>query len=238
MINKILVKEVDIVDTEPIRNSLLILKSATKSVNDFYALFQAKSTANSRKQDLLRAMLVFACSGLDAIIKQLIKDTLALIIDADQNARKELQKYVDRSLLQKSSGGNEQSMRLIDTMKLAQILTSNNPREDMIDMHVASLCSDSLQSRDQILRIAASFAITKEAIMSDSDTIETAFSARNQIIHEMDVELSDGKNRCERSEGVIKKYCEEILLIGKKFIAVVSGKLDKAEKDSFKRIGE
>ncbi|MDR0591581.1 MAG: hypothetical protein LBG75_03470 [Candidatus Nomurabacteria bacterium] len=233
MIVKIAVEEVDTIENQSTANSALILENTVKSVNDFYALFQVKSTAEGRKQDLLRAMLVFACSGLDAVIKQLIKDSLAGVIDADQGARQEMVKYVSRSVLQKGIGNEpEQNIRQINTDRLADLLISDNPKRDIVSMHVRNLCSDSLQSKDQILKIASSFAITSDAIMGDPDTIRTAFMVRNQIIHEMDVDLSDDRNRRERTEDVIKKYCEEILLVGKKFIAVVSGKLDRAEKEA------
>ncbi len=229
---KITIDTSDIITIPEVRNASIIFTRACKSVNDFYALFQAKRTANSRRQDLLRAMLVFACSGLDAVIKQLVKDSLQRVIELDDGANRELQKYISRRVLQQertdSSGAN---YRQINIDELVRLLVSDNLRQDAVRMHINDLCSDSLQSRDQILKIATAFAITKDAIMEDPDTIRSAFLVRNQIIHEMDADLSNEKNERNRDETIIKRYCEGILLVGKKFIAVVSGKIDKGDTD-------
>jgi hypothetical protein len=58
----------------------------------------AQGTPTDTEQDLLRAMLVFACSGLDSMIKQLIKDALSKVIDQNEGAEVFFRSFIERKI--------------------------------------------------------------------------------------------------------------------------------------------
>lgn len=47
---------------------------------------QAKGMSEEEEQDQLRAMFIFAASGLDSMVKQLARDALPSVIDHDKGA--------------------------------------------------------------------------------------------------------------------------------------------------------
>ncbi len=57
-----------------------------------------RGMTTDEEQDLLRAMLVSAASGLDAMTKQLIREALPIIIQIGKEALAELEKFVTRRL--------------------------------------------------------------------------------------------------------------------------------------------
>lgn len=178
-------------------------------------------------QDLLRAMLLFACSGLDAVVKQLIEDSLSHVLEHDSGAQREFQKFVERRL--KRTATNEDSERggggAFDAGLLAQLLVSFDPRSSLIANLKYHLSSDSLQSRDQLLKVAAHFAITREEIMKKPEQTKRAFDVRNQIVHEMDIDLDAGNQRRERTYPVMAQLCENIISMSSSFIDEVGKKI-------------
>jgi hypothetical protein len=221
-------------DRREIRDAVLIHKRAIDAANKFHALFLklrtgSKGTSSHDEQDLLRAMLVFACSGLDAVVKQLINDALPAVIENDLGAQKEFQKFVERRL-KKGIPLDEKErapsgVQALDTVLLASLLTNQNPREALAKLLTASLTADSLQSRDQLLKVAAHFALTREQVISNDLVTKDAFKARNEIIHEMDVDLDGRKKRRQRTYDVMVGYSENMLSIGAQFITQVERKI-------------
>jgi len=215
-------------DFDELKNAKIVFEHATNSVNQFYKLFQknrkgVKGSTTHVEQDLLRAMLVFSCSGLDAVVKQLIKDSLAAVINKEIGAQQEFQKFIERKM--KKGNIEDKEKFAIDTNWIAAILASSIPRDYLTNALQKNLTDDSLQSRDQLLKIAAHFAITQADVLGDPDTTKKAFDVRNEIIHEMDTNLSGQKKRRQRAEKEMVKYSENILSVGTKFINIVHKKL-------------
>jgi hypothetical protein len=217
-------------DFVELKNAQIVFEHAVSSVNMFYALFQknrkgAKGSTTHEEQDLLRAMLVFSCSGLDAVVKQLIKDALVAVIDKETGAQQEFQKFIER----KMKKGDEKDKTIIDTNWIASIFASSTPRKHMIEALQRCLTDDSLQSKDQLLRAASHFTITQSEILKYDDATKKAFEARNEIIHEMDADLNNRgqgqKKRRVRGAQNMVKYSENILAIGAEFINVVHKKI-------------
>ena len=55
------------------------------------------------------------------------------------------------------------------------------------DLLRAMLTSQSLQSKDQLLRVGSFFDIQSNSITNDPNRLAGIFTARNQIVHEMDI---------------------------------------------------
>jgi len=58
----------------------------------------ASGGTTDEEQDLLRAMLVMATSGLDSMVKQIFRDCLPSLINADEKVRGEIEKYTQRKI--------------------------------------------------------------------------------------------------------------------------------------------
>ena len=177
-------------------------------------------------------MLVVARAGLDAVVKQLIKDTLPKIIMIDSSgndARKEFTKYVERRIKKSNTEVVENRIPQIDVSFIATVLTSPNPKAKLFNYLQEYLSNDSLKNRDQLLRVAAHFAITTDEVLKDFDVTKIAFDARNDIIHEMDVNLKGSKQgrkkRRVRGAPDMVKYTENVLSIGACFINSVEHKI-------------
>ncbi|HEY4512033.1 MAG TPA: hypothetical protein VJH55_04325 [Candidatus Paceibacterota bacterium] len=219
-------------DFSELRNAKIVFEHAINSVNKFYELFQknrkgAKGSTTHVEQDLLRAMLIFSCSGLDAVVKQLIKDALVGVVNKEIGAQQEFQKFIERRM--KRGNLEDKDKSFLDISWVAAIFSSSEPRKYLTDALQKNLTDDSLQSRDQLLKVAAHFAITQGDILKDADDTKKAFDVRNEIIHEMDVDLIGSKQgqkkRRVRSASDMVKQSENILAIGATFINIVHKKL-------------
>jgi len=115
----------------------------------------AQGTPTDLEQDLLRAMLVFACSGLDSMIKQLIPDALPTVIDKNEGAELQFRGFIEKKI------GNDQKLGM-EIMALS--ITSRTPREHTLNRFIAALTQDSLQSKDQIYQITSMFDIASKDV--------------------------------------------------------------------------
>jgi hypothetical protein len=164
-------------------------------------------------EDLLRAMLVFASSGLDAMIKQLISDALPILLQKNDGAIVNFQGYVEKHLLRDQK--NAASL-------MSKSLTSSSPRTHLITWFCEQLSSDSLQSKDQVLQIGSYFDIPSAAITTNIKELEQSFRVRNKIIHEMDVDLGQpGGKRTPRKRDDIVASVNLLLEVAEKFLSEV-----------------
>lgn len=88
-----------------------------------------------------------------------------------------------------------------------------------------SLTGDSLQSRDQLLKVAAHFALTQDDILAADKVTKEAFEARNQLAHEMDIDFRAEHRRRDRAYSDMVRWSENILHVARTFITRVSDKI-------------
>lgn len=226
--NELKIKPLNTYATSECANAETIFRYTNESVSNLYSIYQRdkKSDIRHTDQDILRAMLIFSCSGLDAIIKQLIKDALEIVIIKDRDstgAKQQFQSFVEKKLKKGSFVIDGAEQILVDQKFLAKLLISDQPQKELIISLVKDLMSGSLQSQDELLRVAAYFALTKDGILEDSKTTQEAFKVRNNIIHQMDVDFgTDNKTRYKRNEVEMLKLCKNILSISVDFINAVA----------------
>jgi len=215
---------------EPLRSAYFILKythEATKSFLDSFEKVRkarkAKGTPTDEEQDLLRAMLLFAASGLDATIKQLVRHTLSLVVESDIGARQNLQKYAERRC---SKANMIPSQEHSAAKFLAAIMTHDSPKRAVIEHLVSELTSSSLQSKDQLFRAASHFGIKASEIVTDDSLLDGAFHARNQIAHEMDIDFKQpNRNRVPRRRDDMVQYANILLDVGDGFLAATEKRI-------------
>ena len=205
----------------------LILCNTQDTASSFLHIFEdtrrkrkARGTPTDEEQDLLRAMLIFASSGLDSVVKQLVRDALPSLINVDVGSEKMFQQFVARRL---DRSGD------IDRSLLGELLADKQPRDRLVQNLVSELISGSLQSVEEIMRVAAHFDIPSEKLFSKSELQEfrRIFSARNEIIHEMDVDFNQpNRNRRPRRKQQMIGDTEKIFLVSERFLRNVAAKLD------------
>ncbi|MCK9588149.1 MAG: hypothetical protein M0Q93_02165 [Terrimicrobiaceae bacterium] len=203
-------------------NSLFIIEyeiilRTVESVNNFNLLYKAgrlgsKGPSTHEQQDLYRAMLIFACAGLDVLLKQLIKTKISDIISADKKgANEKFKEYV------KSSINLKDPNKLLNTIALA--LVDQNPKEILMSEYIKYLTRDSLQAKEKIITIILASGFSDKFLSKERlNSLKDVFEVRNQIIHEMDINILDNlsknkgyRKRRQRKAAQIEKYTKIIL---------------------------
>jgi hypothetical protein len=163
-------------------------------------------------------MLVFSTAGLDSMVKQLVRDALPNVINKDTGATEQFKRHIERRIT-KIEG--------IDRRFLADILGDPNPRTRLLDQLVSDLTGGSLQSTEQLSRVAAFFNIPSNRIYDDTQHLSEIFSTRNQIAHEMDIDFSQtNRSRRPRARRTMIQFTNDIFGVSSNFLSQVDSKLD------------
>lgn len=217
------------VSDERISKAHLILKHAHESVHALRTALtgvrgqrSARGALTDEEQDLLRAMLVMATAGLDSMLKQLIRDALPDLVKADVEVAQGLQTFVARKL----RGGVDESSGALAHSFLARILTAELQQKQTIEEYISELTGESLQSTDQLMKAASSLGIGEIIPGSELTRLREIFGARNQIVHELDIDFSGARrNRRSRRMGLVTTQSNIILGLGQKILEKTTEKL-------------
>lgn len=145
---------------------------------------------SDQDQDLLRAMLVFACAGADAAVKALIEDALPALAERDPEVQSQLSKFTARFI---SESG------VVTPRQVAELMSHPiSPREALIQQFVVDLTGGSLQSPSELHRVRAALGVEDQDLTVGINDLRAAFKARNEIIHELD--LSPAHERWARRQ--------------------------------------
>ena len=143
------------------------------------------------------------------MIKQLVRDALSLTIDQSEGAEDNLRTFVARRLARQGT---------VDPGFLSTVLSSRDPRKVLVNELVTDLVSQSLQSKEQVLRAASYFDIPSNLLAPDLKQLGNIFRARNEIVHEMDVDFTQtNRNRRPRRKAQMVKHTTEILRLANAF---------------------
>jgi hypothetical protein len=207
-----------------------ILQYAHDSAEALLAAFESVRVARSagrgrstdEEQDLLRAMLVMSAAGLDSSLKQLIRDCLPDLARVHESVAAELEKYVARQL----RGDQEESETAASTAFLAKLLVAESLREALLERYILSLTGSSLQSAQELAKACNALAVEPQAVGVKVPDLRPIFTARNRIIHELDIDFGTGiRNRFPRSRESMIEYSNTLLEIGEEIIKAVEGNL-------------
>lgn len=174
---------------DPFYPEYTVLSKTVDAVNSFHSLYAdlrvgKAGPSTHQQQDLYRAMLVFACAGLDVFVKQLVERKIPQLVDRDISAKERFLTYVKKGL-------NLEDKKILNTLALA--LIDQSPREVLISEYVSSLSEDSLQSVDELHRVAAASGLDCNVIFTNEkrNILRDAFKVRNEIVHAMDINIDD-----------------------------------------------
>lgn len=77
---------------------------------------------------------------------------------------------------------------------LSKVLATPNPYQRVLESYIAELTGDSLQSPDQLFKAVVALGLDSKGLKLNKGALKPIFVARNQIIHELDIDL-DGERR-------------------------------------------
>lgn len=207
-----------------------ILRHAHESAEGFIQSFAAvrrdreagQGTTTDEEQDLLRASVVFAAAGLDSMLKQLIRDGLTSLVAVDDDVRNGLETFVVRQLRGDPSEGEAASGRKF----LAKVLTAPSRLDELIEQYILDLTGSSLQSADELARTATALGLRVADVGIEKAVLKPIFDLRNQIIHELDINLAaPNRNRESRSRTAMVRNSNVLLELGEKILIGVERKL-------------
>ncbi|MCY4571239.1 MAG: hypothetical protein OXF01_00445 [Gemmatimonadetes bacterium] len=169
-------------------------------------------------------MLTFASSGLDSMIKQLVRDTLAEVINLREGAQAQFKEFVERRLRRGDAP---------DYSFVAGVMASPDPRKHLVDGLVVHLTSRSLQSVEEVLRVGSYFDIPSQKLIPDRNGAREIFSARNQIVHEMDIDFErPNRNRRPRKLQDMKAKTQALFHVAHQFLTEVDARLGSGDDRS------
>ena len=88
--------------------------------------------------------------------------------------------------------------------------------------YVGHLTAGSLQSADELRRIAAAFGLSEDRIKTDFLQLKGIFDIRNKIIHELDINLdAERRNRNTRSKSALVRDANLLLAAGEDLLMAV-----------------
>ena len=197
---------------------------ARRSCESFLRAFDSAMAERGRgapkdeEQDLLRAMLVFACAGLDASIGHLVRDCASDMLTRSPKLREETESFAQDQLGLTREG----------TGFLLRMLSDSEPNihERLVEELMHRRTEQSLQSHEELLRICSYFEIDDKTVRDQILALRDVFHARNAIIHEMDVNfLATNRRRTSRRRDAMVPYTERTLNVAAELIRQTQQKL-------------
>lgn len=159
----------------------------------------SRGTPRDTDKDLLRAAIAFAGAGVDGTLKALLKDappTLVLEHGKSGSAVKAFAK-----------------MLFDEEPKTAlKVLVSEDPTRKLHDKFVQHRTKESLQATSDLQQARAALGLSATGSLSDDsiDELEMAFAARNQIIHEIDLQTPSGRGEWSKHSRTMTSSVSQI----------------------------
>jgi hypothetical protein len=184
-----------------------------------------RGISTDEEHDLLRAMLVTAASGLDSMLKQLIKDALPTLIQREGRPLEELEKFIKRRIRVDA----EAKVPSEGASFLAHVLVAPSTQSRVIEEYVSFLTKGSLQSVSELERIATALDLARNEVNIDENTLKDIFEARNKIVHELDINFDAARrNRNVRGEAKMRAYTNTLIALAEQVLESVDKKLHPA----------
>lgn len=175
------------------------------------------------EQDILRAMLIMAAAGLDAMAKQLIRDTLPSVAHVNEQARAELEKFLAREFTGEVRAITEEGKA---AKFVAGLLSAADLPRRAVALHVEDLTAGSLQAAPELRRMAAAFGLTPDKLRTNFQSLTGIFEVRNKIIHELDINLDVPRRvRNMRNKNRMVSDANALLQTGEELLRAVDGHL-------------
>jgi hypothetical protein len=182
------------VASSELQRAYSIYAYAHQSASSLVDAFDAAKTARGNKrgvltdqeQDILRAALVMACAGIDAVLKQAIRDSLSALLEKQPKVREGFEKFIRRRI----EGVSDLEEAPLRGQFLATVLADKDPRARLIEQYIRQLTGDSLQSWEELASATAALGLDAMKMGLDRTKLTDVFRIRNKVIHELDMDLT------------------------------------------------
>jgi hypothetical protein len=156
-----------------------------------------RGVLTNQEQDILRAILIMAAAGLDAMTKQLIRDCLPDLIKISPQAQTGLRTFTQRRLRGETEGGDLPGRSAF----LARVLAAPSHQSQIIEEYIDDLTGGSLQSAEALMRVCSALGLGADRMGIRPPEIQPIFDMRHAIVHELDIDFSNPR-RPRTSRGV------------------------------------
>jgi hypothetical protein len=202
-------------------DAALILVYASLTAQSLFETFHvvrdargSQGAPTDSQQDILRSMLVLALAGLDSSVKQLVKDTVPVLVGKNPSTDQALEDFAVRRL------GDLERDR--DKKYLVRLLRSHATEQLLIDDLIDDLTSDSMQSVDQLLAVCNVLGVRDRPMVESVRSLSDAFDVRNHVIHEMDINFAaTNRNRTSRTRASMVRETNRVLEVTKTILEAV-----------------
>jgi hypothetical protein len=202
-------------------DAALILVYASLTAQSLFETFHvvrdargSQGAPTDSQQDILRSMLVLALAGLDSSVKQLVKDTVPVLVGKNPSTDQALEDFAVRRL------GDLERDR--DKKYLVRLLRSHATEQQLIDDLIDDLTSDSMQSVDQLLAVCNVLGVRDRPMVESVRSLSDAFDVRNHVIHEMDINFAaTNRNRTSRTRASMVRETNRVLEVTKTILEAV-----------------
>lgn len=209
---------------EKVKNSIVTLEKTHQIITRFLKVYEnigrtrrTRRNQTEEQTDVLRAMFVFSASGLDSVVKQLVKDCLEVIVRNNEGAQLQMKSFLFKKLKDRDA---------VDIGMLADLLSTPSPFDRGIKLIKDEFRDKSLQSAQELLSAGAYFDVNSTQITDNIPKLKEVFKSRNEIIHEMDiVDITSIRRRRGRPLQTMCEYSNLMLETANKFITAVENKL-------------
>ncbi len=169
--------------------------------------------STDEEQDLLRAMLVLAAAGLDATVKQFVRDCLPGLVGGAESIRAEFETFTARAVRD-------------DPDILARVLCAESPRAELLAAFTDRLAGGSLQSVSELRKVLKALGVDARQVIADEKILHEVFEVRNAIVHGFDINFSHPtRNRQSRKVTVMTRYTNVILELTEKILGAAAAQL-------------
>lgn len=145
----------------------------------------------SEAVDCLRSALLFAGAGLDTALKRLAAEAIPVLAVTDSVVSKKLSEFAEDQI-----GDDTGAVRARELVRIL-IGEGASPRDIMVRRWIYELESSSAQSAARVTEFASALGVVDEKLRKrvaqtkgqkgEGSLLEQAFTARNEIAHELDV---------------------------------------------------
>lgn len=216
----------------PAARAYVVLGHAHDTCKYLLALFNARVAARGagattdEEQDILRSMLVFAAAGLDSTLKYLTPEILRTLAAGDTGVQAALAKFAGRKIRGLGPDSDEDGERSINASFLGQILSAKDPQAALASAMSEEITSHSLQSFKEIAKAMTAMDLDTTTIMAAKSKIDDALHARNNVVHEMDIDFDHPKrNRRTRKRETMVKHANQLLEVAETILLAAANKL-------------
>lgn len=143
--------------------------------------------AHQPSAEIARSLYVFAGASIDVTLKQLVRDALNPVLQVNRNARVARDKFLEN----------------VGQQNLLRFAKTEDPAAARDQHYISQLTRASLQQSGKVNELVRALGLNDPSERTVSTTLDPVLKARNQIVHDLDVDSTTGNRRPRSSRTAI-----------------------------------